>query len=183
MLRDKFPATETISDENFTFRLMTPADRQAIIDFAKRLTEPDLLFMRRDITQEDAVDDWIRDIERQRAITILIETGSTIIGYGTLYYNQLFWNRHLGELRAMISAPYRNRGIGAVLARNLLTFAHELQLEKVITYMAIENKGARTLVEELGFQAEAILADWIKTRDERTHDLLIMGMSLMEPYS
>jgi hypothetical protein len=46
--------------------------------------------------------------------------------------------------------------------------------------MAIEDKGAQHVVEELGFKAEAILTDWVKTRDNRTHDLLIMSAPLVE---
>jgi len=36
------------------------------------------------------------------------------------------------------------------------------------------------MVEDLGFKPEAILSDWVKTRDDRHRDLLIMSTDLEE---
>jgi RimJ/RimL family protein N-acetyltransferase len=176
----KFPKHVKLGGTTFTLRLMTPQDRDVIFAFAHHLSESDLLFMRRDITQPEAVDAWIRDLEMQHAISILVEDEGKVIGYGTLYFHQLFWNRHVGEIRVLVSSPYRARGIGTRLTRELMSMAHDMELEKVVTYMAVDDKVGRSVVEDLGFTPEAILADWVKTRDNRRHDLLIMSTSLLE---
>lgn len=177
MIRKDFPIT--ITDENVDFRFMTTEDREAINRMAQQLTEADLWFMRRDITQPEAVADWVHDIERHRATTVLAEYEGAVIGYGTIYYNQLFWNRHVAEIRVMVSSAHRNRGLGKKLVLQLVVLARELGLEKVISYMAVDDQGARRLFEDLGFVAEAVLTDWVKTRDNRTRDLLIMSTSLL----
>jgi RimJ/RimL family protein N-acetyltransferase len=173
-----FPKTLTINDQQFTFRLMVAEDRNAVLSFAQHLPEEDVLFLRRDITRPEVVDEWVRDIISDRAITILAEKGNTLIGYGTLHYNQLFWNRHMGELRVMISSAHRNRGLGSRLAHEVMLFARRLGLAKVVAYMLAEEKSAQKVMEELTFKPEALLADWVKTRDDRTHDLLIMATAL-----
>jgi RimJ/RimL family protein N-acetyltransferase len=178
MFKERFPQTVTLNGVQYTFRLMTAADREAILRFTQSLSDGDVLFMRRDVTQPDAIDAWIKDIEAGRAITILIEDKSRLVAYGSVYYNQLFWNRHLAELRILVSSPYRNRGLGTRLSRELIALARELELEKVTCYMAIEDACARAVVEDLGFRPEAVLADWVKTRDGRTHDLVIMSAPL-----
>ncbi|MBL8156744.1 MAG: GNAT family N-acetyltransferase [Anaerolineae bacterium] len=183
MIREKYPYTITIHDKPFTLRLMTAQDRDVILYFAQHLPETDLSFMRRDITQPEAVDAWIRDVQSNRAVTILVEDQGNMVGYGTLYFNQLFWNRHLAEVRVLISSTHRNWGLGTRLMRDLTQFAQELKLDKVIVYMAVENDSARRMTTDLGFKAEAILADWVKTRDNRTHDLLIMSMALSEMHN
>lgn len=183
MEKQQFPKNVHLDGTTFTFRLMTAEDRELILAFARHLPESDLLFMRRDVTQAEAVDAWIRDLAMNHAITILVEYQENIIAYGTLYYNQLFWNRHLGEIRVLVSSAYRNRGIGTRLSRELMKFAKERELDKVVSYMAVEDKVARCLVEDLGFKPEAILSDWVKTRDSRIHDLLIMSTSLSEMQS
>jgi RimJ/RimL family protein N-acetyltransferase len=180
MTRQNFPKTVKLGSDTFTLRLMSAQDRTAILTFANQLSENDLLFMRRDVTKPEAVDAWISDIQAEHATSILVELNDGIVAYGTLYFNQLFWNRHLGEIRVLVSSPYRGHGIGTRLTRELMKFAQEMELEKIITYMAVDDRGARTVVEELGFKPEAILADWVKTRDERHHDLLIMSTSLVE---
>lgn len=175
-----FPKTVTIGDNKFNFRFLQHDDRDTIFNFAQTLSEQDLLFLRRDITQMETIDEWIRDVKLEHAITILVEDDNRLVAYGTLYHDQLFWNRHIGEIRLMVSSPYRNRGLGSRLARELMGFAKEMGLDKVIIYMAVEDKGAQHMVQDLGFRAEAILQDWVKTRDNRTHDLLIMSSSLSE---
>ncbi|NWG16783.1 MAG: GNAT family N-acetyltransferase [Chloroflexi bacterium] len=180
MPKKDFPKIVTINGTKYVFRLMDAKDRHSILNFARGLSESDLSFMRRDITQAEVVDAWIKDIECNRAISIIVEDEDRLVGYGTLYYNQLFWNRHLAEIRVLVSSPYRNRGLGKRLTRELMALAREMPLDKVMVYLAIEDKGAQHMVEEIGFKAEALLTDWIKTRDERTHDLLIMATSLAD---
>ncbi len=180
MHTDSFPKGLTISGDNYTMRLATPDDRDRLFALAQTLPENDLLFMRRDITQMDAIDEWMQDIARGHAITILVEANDEIVAYGTLYYNQIFWHRHIGELRFLVSSAYRNRGLGTRISRELLLCARDLNLEKAITYMAVDDRGARRLLEDMGFSAEAMLTDWVKTRDEKTHDLLIMSLAMGE---
>lgn len=180
MWHDEFPKAINVNGYKYTFRLMSEKDRNRILTFANSLSEADLSFMRRDITQPEAVDAWIEDVKSQLAVTILVEDGGNMAGYGTLYYNHVYWNRHLAEVRILVSSPYRNHGIGKKLARELTQLAKERRLAKVIAYMTVDNLSARHVMEGMGFRPEAILADWVKTRDERTHDLLIMSTSLNE---
>jgi RimJ/RimL family protein N-acetyltransferase len=41
--------------------------------------------------------------------------------------------------------------------------------------MAASQKGAIQVFEKLGFKAEALLADCVIDRNDRTHDLIIMS--------
>jgi L-amino acid N-acyltransferase YncA len=180
MSNNAFPKTVAVNGAKLNFRLMEAKDRYTILNFAQGLTEAELSFMRRDITQPDIVDEWVRDIEAGRAVTILVEDGGRLVAYGTLYFSQLFWSRHLAELRVMVSSPYRNRGVGSALTRELLKLASAYPFDKLLAYMAVEDKAAQKMAESLGFKPEALLTDWIKTRDDRTHDLLIMAASLAD---
>lgn len=178
--KQRFPKIVEIGGTEFILRLMTPQDRNTILSFAQHLPEADLLFMRRDVTQPEAVDAWMRDLEAKRAVSLITEAEGGVVAYGTLYFNQLFWNRHLGEVRVLVSSAYRNRGLGRRIIRELVRLAEDMELEKVVTYLSVGDKGARSVMEDLGFRAEAILGDWVKTRDNRRHDLLIMSTSLTE---
>ena len=41
--------------------------------------------------------------------------------------------------------------------------------------MTLDRTGARTVFEELGFRAEAVLHDKVKDRAGKTHDILLMA--------
>jgi RimJ/RimL family protein N-acetyltransferase len=178
LYKEEFPKKIGSNGANFVLRLMSSPDRNAILHLAQHLSEVDLSFMRRDITQPAMVDAWVRDIEAGRAITILAEDTDRIAAYATLHCNQFFWSRHLAEIRILVTSPYRNRRLGSLLTAELMNIARELRLEKVMSYMAVEDKSAQRMLEGHGFRAEALLADWVKTRDDRTHDLVIMCASL-----
>ena len=52
-------------------RLMTAADRDVMLAFARSLPQEDLLFLRVDITDPAVVDEWIRNIEAGLSTTLL----------------------------------------------------------------------------------------------------------------
>src|SRR4029079_18079902 len=57
-----YPMTVSLGGREVTLRLMDPGDTEAMLAFARGLPEHDLLFLRRDITREPAVEAWIRGI-------------------------------------------------------------------------------------------------------------------------
>ncbi len=173
-----YPKSVSIGGVSFTCRLMTSQDRHLVLTLAQQLPESDLLFMRQDITQPEEVDRLVRDLEANRMAVILVEDGRDIVACGTLTHNRLFWNRHWAELCVTVRSPYRNRGLGTQIAAQLMEFARQKGLEKVVAYTLVEDKGAQHMFEGLRFKPEAILPDWVKTRDNHTHDLLLMACAL-----
>ncbi len=182
MLKD-YPKTITINNEKYTFRLMKAEDSPYVMAFTATLTEADLWFAWYDFTQPGAFDLWNNDIEAGRAQTILVtphDDETKVLAFASLHYNQLFWNRHLGEMRVMVGGAVRGRGMGQKLAREITLLARDMALDKVIVYIAASDQAARRMVDYFDFKPEAILPDWIKGRDNRKHDLLIMSVNLDE---
>ncbi|HJQ67652.1 MAG TPA: GNAT family N-acetyltransferase [Blastocatellia bacterium] len=175
VMRRSYPWTTTIKDHQVTIRLMKPEDSQDLLDFARSLPEDDLLFLSVDITKPEVVEQWGRNIQSGRTRTVLAEAGGKLIGHGTLSYNELTWTRHLGEIQLMISPDRRGGGLGSVLANEVFALAQELGLQKIIARMASEQRGALQVFERLGFKAEALLADYVMDRQNRTHDLIVMS--------
>jgi hypothetical protein len=70
-------------------RLMTPGDAASIAAFARSLPEDDLLFLRMDITDPDAVAHWMRNLEAGLTTTVIAEAGGSIAGYAALVQNRV----------------------------------------------------------------------------------------------
>jgi RimJ/RimL family protein N-acetyltransferase len=173
-----YPRTVQLKDGSAArLRLMTPDDRDAVLAFARSIPADDLLFLRVDITDPEVVDEWVQNLERHRTVTVLAETekDKTIIGYGSLHYNEATWTRHLGEIRIQAGAGYRGKGLGRRLAEAVFEIARSLGLQKISARMTPDQQGARATFERLGFQMEALLADFVIDRDGRTRDMLIMA--------
>ncbi len=156
-------------------RLMGPDDREAMLTFARSLPADDLLFLRSNITEPAAVDGWISNIVDGRSLSVLALADEAIAGYATIHLNPAEWMRHLGEIRLLTGASHRGGGLGRTLASDIFAMASTLGLRKLTAQMTLDQAGARATFERLGFKPEALLTDWVISKDGRTRDLLIMA--------
>lgn len=170
-----YPWTASVDGKQIALRLMGAGDRDEVLSFAQSLPEDDLLFLSIDITQPEAVDQWVESLKAGRNYTVLAEADGRLVGHGTLYRSELHWMRHLGEIQLLLSPEVRGRGLGKILANELFALAQELGLQKIVARMAYEQRGAKQVFERLGFRAEALLADYVVDRNDRTHDLVVMS--------
>lgn len=171
-----YPRTLTLEDNSAaTLRLMTKKDAAAIVAFAQGLPADDLLFLRSDITDPAVVAAWVENLEEGRTVTVLAEANGELAGYASLHYNEVTWQRHLGEIRIQVGRRYRSQGLGRRLAAEIFAIARDLGLRKITAQMTPDQRGAIATFERLGFQPEALLPDFVIDRSGRTRDLMIMG--------
>jgi L-amino acid N-acyltransferase YncA len=171
-----YPRTVKLDDKTeITLRLMTASDADRIMAFARALPEQDLLFLRADITDPRIVAQWVQNIAAERTVTVVAEAGGNLAGYVSLHYNQVTWQRHLGEIRIQVGLPYRSHGLGRILAGEIFGVARDLGLRKIVAQMTVEQKGAIATFERLGFHPEALLQDFVIDRAGRTHDRVVMS--------
>lgn len=158
-----------------TLRLMEKADRDKVLNFARSLPPEELLFLRKDITDPKVVDEWVNDIEAGRTITVLAEAEGELVGYGSLWQDESFWGRHMGEIRVLVRPDYRGVGLGRRLAFDVFAIAKDLGLDKIIARMTPEQKRTRANLERLGFTVDAVLRGFVRDREGKPHDLLVMS--------
>jgi L-amino acid N-acyltransferase YncA len=158
-----------------TLRLMTAADTDRLVAFARRLPADDLLFLSLDLTSRDAVGEWARGLEEGRTVVVLAEADSDLAGYAALAHDQVTWQRHLGEIWIQVSARHRGRGLGRHLANEISGLSRALGLRKFVARMTPDQKGAIATFERLGFAREAILQDFVVDSAGRTRDLLVLA--------
>ncbi|MBV8774767.1 MAG: GNAT family N-acetyltransferase, partial [Deltaproteobacteria bacterium] len=154
-------------------RLMTPADKTAMLNFARSLSQEDLLFLQADITDPAAEEEWIANIRKGSTITLLAEPEKLLAGYGSLQVNPVRWTRQVGQIAINVTPEWRSRGLGEALCEEVLALARSLRLRKVVAQMVADHKSARALFERLGFHVEALLPDWVEDREGHTRDLLL----------
>ena len=173
--RNHFPRPVTLGRKTFDVRWMKPDDGDALLRFARTLDEDDLLFLRMDLTRQEAVDEWMRQLEEGSRFALVAEKDGAMVAYGSLNRRPAHWQRHLGEIRTIVAKEHRGSGLGRFLAEQMFATAREMGLTKIVAQMAREQDGARRMFQRLGFTAEALLADWIQDRDGRPHDLVLMS--------
>ncbi len=158
-----------------TLRVMEKSDRDRVLDFARSLPPDDLLFLRKDITASQVVDEWLGDIEAGHTITVLAEADGELVGYGSLLLDASSWGRHMGEIRVLVKSDYRGVGLGRRLAFDVFGIAKVLGLDKITARMTPEQTRTRAILERLGFTVDAVLRGFVSDREGKVHDLVVMS--------
>ena len=176
----EYPATITLDDTTLTLRFLERGDKDAILAFARALPAHDLLFLRRDITDPDAVDDWMRDIDDGYRTTIVAVEEDRIVGYASVASDRLSWTRHVAELRILISPSMRGKRLGRLLTEQAFALAKDRGVKKMMAQMTTDQEAAMKVFSRMGFQKEARLRNQVMDRDGGLHDLQIMSLDVEE---
>lgn len=156
-------------------RAMTADDRDAVLDFAARLPEDDLLFLRVDLTDPEVVDEWVQNLAAGQSVSVLACDDNGLAGYATVHRNRARWTRRVGEIRVNVGPEYRGRGLGRILTSEVFDIARALGLRKLMANMTVDQRGAQGAFRRLGFIAEALLADYVEDREGNSRDLIVMS--------
>ena len=170
-----FPMTVQTGSAQVTIRHLAPGDRAALLVFARSLPEHDLLFLQRDITQDEVIDEWLRETQSTEGTTLIAEAPAGIVGYATVYRSGLAWTAHVAELRVVVGPQVRGQGLGRILTQQAFAIAQAQGIEKMVAQMTIDQEAAIATFQGLGFRAEAVLRDHVRDRAGRKHDLLLLS--------
>lgn len=151
-------------------RRLTPDDQDAVRRFVEELPESDRNFFKED-SGEDTIAQWCSAegspwwalvAEGEVQAMVSLKRGA-------------HWSAHVGELRLIVGANHRRKGLGRLLARFGLAQALDIGLHKIVVEVATDKEGDIEMFTSIGFQAEALLRDHIRDRDGNLSDLVILA--------
>lgn len=158
-----------------TIRRFRPEDRDAMLGFAEKLPEHDLLFLGRDLRHPRVIAAWQDAIAEGWIDSLIACDGDTLVGAAALVRDPLGWSAHVGEVRLLVAGDRRGAGLGRDLLEAIFAVAQAHGLEKLTAAMTTDQTGSIALFESLGFRAEAMLKDQVRGRDGAAHDLAILS--------
>jgi L-amino acid N-acyltransferase YncA len=89
----------------------------------------------------------------------------------------------MGEVRVTVDPALRGRGLGTALLHELVACASQVGLETLVFELIEEVQDeAIAAARRAGFLVAARLANHVKDRQGKPHDLLIMGLLLGKWY-
>lgn len=164
-------------------RRLTPDDEVAVQRFLRDMPEGDRTFFKADLEDDESIARWCSD-ERAPSWVIIGDGDPHGDGDGngqaqvqamvTLIPGAL-WSAHVGELRMVVGAAYRRRGLGRTLARVGLAGALNLGLRKIVVEVVADKQGDIDMFSSIGFTAEALLRDHICDRKGELRDLVVLA--------
>lgn len=172
---DEITAGITVGGSRLHLRPMTPGDAGALLSLFRSLPPGDLLFLRRDVTDELVVDAWARDVADGKIVTMLAEDADgSVVGEASMRPSEVPWTSHVAEVRVITSPAMRARGLGRALLREIMRAANAAGIDKLTAEMTVEQAGARRLFESMGFVEEGCFRAYARDQEGAAHDLLVM---------
>jgi len=173
--------TEILKDgSKVEIKSLNRADLDRLMDFYRSLPEIDRKYLRVDVTDRDVIEQRIKKIKAGNLVRIIASLDDKIVGDGALELPTEEWRKHQGELRVIVSSPFRRKGLGMVMMRELYFSAAERKVEKVIAKFMRPQAAARKICRRLGFHEEILVPDYVRDRRGHTQDLVIMTSRMKE---
>src|SRR4030042_693969 len=116
--------------------------------------------------------------DKGQVLRIIALYKDKIIADGALELSGEEWRRHQGEVRLIVARPFRRKGLGMIMIRELYFLATARNIATIVDTMMRPQKGAQTLFHRLGFPGAALLPAYGRGLTGRTHALLIMVCKL-----
>ncbi len=157
---------------------MRAGDEAAVAAFARELPVHDLLFLPRDISHPKVLAAWVHELERGALTTLLAFRDAEVAGCATIARDPLSWSPHVAELRIVVAASERGKGLGRALSTRAGELAVANGVEKLVAHMTPDQIGAVTVFETMGFRAEALLRDHVRDAGGAKHDLVILSLDV-----
>jgi RimJ/RimL family protein N-acetyltransferase len=167
----KFKTKDNIE---ITVRQMIKEDEARLLEFFKKLSETDRMYLRDDVSKPETIRKWVENLNYERVFPVLAFHGDSIIGDATLHRKEFGWKKNIGEIRIVVSPDFRKKGVGAILAREIYYIALKTGLKKLMAEMMAEQHNAIKVFDKLGFVQEAVLSEHVVDAKGKMHNLVIM---------
>src|SRR4030042_411977 len=167
--------TEALKDgKKVIVRPLTLKDLDKLMAFYKSLPPEDRKYLRVDVTNRKVVAERIPSTDQEQVFRIIALYKDKIVADGALELSGEEWRRHQGEVRLIVARPYRRKGLGMIMIRELYFLATARNVATLVAKMMRPQKGAQTIFHRLGFREKALLPAYVRDLTGRTQDLLIM---------
>jgi L-amino acid N-acyltransferase YncA len=171
----KYPKTVKLKDGTpVEIRPLRQTDFELLLEFFTELPEEDRLFLRHDVRDPKVVRQWTEELDLERVVPLVAFDLDALVGSASLHVENHEWMQHVGHIRLVTARSHRNKGLGGLLTRELVSIATDRNLEKLEAQIVQDNAGAVRMFQTLGFETAAVLKGMVKDRTWRTRDLAIM---------
>ena len=163
---------------SFAIASMAEVEEATVARFVSEIPLHDLLFLERDIRQPKVLAAWRKAIEQGSVHSLVAIAGGEIVATTAGVREPLSWSAHVAEVRLLVLADWRGKGVGRALLEARIDQAITEGAAKLTARMTPDQRGAITLFEETGFRGEALLRDHVRDAEGQLHDLAILSLDV-----
>jgi L-amino acid N-acyltransferase YncA len=144
----------------------------AFSEFVSQVPEGERRFLKENLENPmEAFVGFLRDSKARRLVAV--EKGGGIVGVAGAFPGG-GWSSHVAEVRVLVSASHRRHGVGRALARAALVEAIKLGCSHAYVEVVAEQEALVAMFQDLGFEPEALLRDFVRDGGGEFHDLMLL---------
>ena len=152
-------------------RRIGAGDVLAVRAFFDSVPEGDRTFFREDVSAPGVIESWTTDVDAHRFVALV---DGSIAGYLAVLPG-VAWSRHVAELRLVVGPDHRRMGVGRSLARHAVVESAGIGVTKLVVEVVAQQEPTVAMFSALGFEAEGLLKDHVRSLDGEVHDLLVLS--------
>jgi len=175
----EYPKTVTLKDG---LKVHIDVKRKENIEqsrtFFTNMPPEDRLYLRRDVTSQEVLEERVRELEDGRAFRLATYVNDEMIGEATLYRPLYGWTRHVAEMRVVVARQHQNKGLGKTLIREIFCNAVRLKYSIVEANVIEEDTKVQVLLERIGFRREGVLRNQAMDFYGKKHNIVVMSFNV-----
>ena len=177
---ERYPKTVKLKDGSaITLRPLRQTDEKAFHTFFVDVPDQERILFKHRVTDPEVIREWCQRIDYGKVLPVVALAGEKIVADASLHQTLGGWKRHIGRVSVVVHPKYRGKGLAGVLVTELLDIARNVGLEKLEAEFLGEQKAARRVFEERGFDQFLYLQDYVKDMQAISHDYVLMGRHLV----
>lgn len=176
--KERLTDSLSIAGKTLAIRAPQAGDEAAMARFAAAASAHDLLFLARDIRQPKVLAAWLAAQTSGEIQSFIALDGDEVAAMVAAHSDRLGWSAHVWDIRLLVGADWRGKGLGRVLLDRAIGAASAAGAMRLTARMTPDQTAAITLFEESGFRAEALLRGQLRDAEGRSHDLALLAMDL-----
>lgn len=177
---DQYPKTVKLKDgSQITLRPLQMTDEKQFHLFFTGVPETERLLFKHRVTDPEVIRDWCQHIDYGKILPLLAVDGEKIVADASLHQTLAGWKRHVGRLSVVVHPSMRGKGLAKIMVGQLIGIARDVGLEKLEAEFMGEQKAARRVFAELGFNELLSIPDYLKDMQALPHDYVLMGRDIL----
>ena len=181
----EYPKTLDLKDNRQVLvRPLKEGDEDLLLTFYRKLPPEARLRLRQDNTNRKILKRFLEEINFGSLILLGAfepdNDSQTLIGEVSLRVLHHGWSRHVGEIRYCLQPEIAPSDLGAMLIREMLEMGAAQGLDKLVYRVLDDQIRLKAVLQNLGFEEEAILRDHATDLSGKKHDVHIMSNYMAE---
>lgn len=177
---ERYPKNVKLKDgTSIVLRPLKQTDEKAFHEFFVGVPDQERILFKHRVTEPSVIREWCQRIEYSKILPVVALAGEKIVADASLHQTLGGWKRHIGRISVVVHPTIRGKGLAGILVNELIDIAGDLGLEKLEAEFLGEQKAARRVFEERGFNQFLYLQEYVKDMQALSHDYVLMGRDLL----